>query len=93
MGNFDIFWSLDAELDLDNIFEYYFEKSPLAAHRIINDIIDSAESLIFSGQFQLDEYKTGCRRIVIRHYKVLYTVDDEVAYIVRVFDSRRNPKL
>lgn len=91
MVNYDILWTYEAENDLDVIFEYYFEKSPSAAYNIVNDIINSAETLIFSNQYQVDFFKTNCRRIVVRHYKVLYTIDGNMAYILRVFDSRQNP--
>ena len=91
MANYDIVWTYEAENDLDDIFEYYFQKSQLAAYHILNDIIESAESLVFEGQYQRDAYKTNCRRIVVRHYKVLYTVEQNTAYIIRVFDSRQNP--
>jgi len=86
-----ILWTHEAEIDIDEIYEYYFEKSPLAASRIINDIITSAESLVFSDQYQIEDYKTNCRRIIIRNYKVLYTYHDEFIYILRVFDTRQNP--
>lgn len=91
MANYDIVWTYEAENDLDGIFEYYFQKSQLAAYRIINDIIESAENLVFSSQYQRDAYKDNCRRIVVRHYKLLYTVEENTAYILRVFDSRQNP--
>ena len=86
-----VLWSAEAENDIDAIYEYYFEKSPLAASRIVNDIIDSTEGLVFAKQYQMDEYAVGIRRIIVRHYKVLYIVQNETTYIVRIFDSRQNP--
>ncbi|WP_117590886.1 type II toxin-antitoxin system RelE/ParE family toxin [Flavobacterium subsaxonicum] len=48
MNSPNVFWTLEAENDIDAIYEYYFEKSPDAAARIINDIINSAESMVHS---------------------------------------------
>ena len=68
----------------------YFEKSPIVALRLLNEIITSTESLVFSNQYQIENYKSNCRRIVIKNYKVLYTVEVDSIYILRVFDSRRS---
>lgn len=48
MANYDILWSYEAENDLDDVFEYYFQKSQRAAYTIIADIIEAVESLVFS---------------------------------------------
>ncbi|AIL13482.1 hypothetical protein IM40_08260 [Candidatus Paracaedimonas acanthamoebae] len=33
-----IFWTLSAQLDLENIFDYIFQQNPQAAHRIYEEI-------------------------------------------------------
>jgi len=90
MNKLSVFWTQEAENDLDLIYDYYFEKSPIVALRLINEIITSTESLVFSNQYQFENYKPDCRRIVIKNYKVLYTVEVDSIYILRVFDSRRS---
>jgi len=90
MNKISVFWTQEAENDLDLIYDYYFEKSPIVALRLINEIIASTESLVFSNQYQIEDYKSDCRRIVIKNYKVLYTIEIDSIYIVRVFDSRRS---
>ena len=60
MNKLSVFWTHEAENDLDLIYDYYFEKSPIVALRLLNEIITSAESLVFSNQYQIENYKSDC---------------------------------
>lgn len=60
-----ILWSKQSENDLDDILEYYLETSPEKAYLHINNIINSVEQIVFSEQWQVDEYDTSFRRIIV----------------------------
>lgn len=93
LQNFQIIWSISAQTDIKNIFYFIQSKSTQGAKNVINDIITKTETLVFFQQYQIEEWKPECRRIVIRNYKILYTIDvpNKIINIVRVFDARQNP--
>ena len=88
-------WLPQAMALLDNIYDYYSEKSQTAAIRLYNNILDSAEPLRTfpnAGPFEplLEEYEDGFRSIVAeKHYKLIYTVKDELVEIHAVWDCRQ----
>ncbi|MFP9098754.1 type II toxin-antitoxin system RelE/ParE family toxin [Flavobacterium sp. RHBU_24] len=85
-------WSLRAKKDVEKIYFHLREKnSVLTSQKIIAEISSAPEAIIFPEQYQFDDYITDCRRIIIRHYKILYHVQNETISIVSVFDSRNNP--
>ncbi|MBC8603771.1 type II toxin-antitoxin system RelE/ParE family toxin [Parabacteroides acidifaciens] len=88
-------WLPQAMALLDNIYDYYSEKSQTAAIRLYNNILDSAEPLRTfpnAGPVEplLEEYKDGFRSIVAeKHYKLIYTVKEELVEIHAVWDCRQ----
>ena len=88
-------WLPQAMALLDNIYNYYYKKSPTAAIRLYNNILDSAEPLRTfpnAGPFEplLEEYEDGFRSIVAeKHYKLIYTVKDELVEIHAVWACRQ----
>ena len=85
-------WSDDAKYDLSVIFHALSQRNSSATSRkILKEIILSTTSIIFPEQFQVDENRKDCRRIIIRNYKVLYNIQENMINIVTVIDSRRNP--
>lgn len=88
-----IVWSSQSEKDLDDILEYFLEFSPEKAHQHILNIIDGAEEIIFTGQWQVDEYDPSCRRAIIeRKFRVLYKVIDKTILVTRVYPTQKDPK-
>ena len=75
----DIAWSDNAIALLDNIYRFYSKKSQTAAIRLYNKLLDSAE-----------EYDCEFRSLVVeKHYKLIYTVTDELIEIHAVWDCRQ----
>ena len=93
-GTFDkVVWSPQSENDLDEILEYYLDAKSEKAYQHIVDIVDGAEEIVFSRQWQVDEYDRSCRRAIIkRKFRVLYKVIDRNVLITRVYPTRKNPK-
>ena len=60
------------------------------SRRILREIILSPINFTFPEQFQLDEFRKNCRRIIVRNYKVFY-IHQDIINIITVIDSRRNP--
>ena len=91
--NFDeIVWSPQSDKDLDDILEYYQKVSPEKAHQHIVDILNGAEEMVFSEQWQIDEYDPSCRRAIIkRKFRVLYKVIDKTVLVTRVYPTKKDP--
>lgn len=91
----DIAWSDNAIALLDNIYRFYSKKSQTAAIRLYNKLLDSAEPLrVFpqAGPIEplLKEYDCEFRSLVAeKHYKLIYTVTDELIEIHAVWDCRQ----
>ena len=87
-----IYWTRGAKIDLENIYNYYKDKSESFARQIRGELLNAPKSVVFPKQYQVDEIDNRFRRIIIRHYKVLYGQSDGFLYIHRIFDARQNPK-
>ena len=73
-----IFWTVFAEKELENIFEYYKEKAGYRiAKRLVDNIYDTTETLkdqyeIGQKEELLIERVEEFRYLVVKNYKVIY---------------------
>lgn len=80
---------------LDDIYDFYSEKSIIAAARLYDNLLDSAEILKtfpYAGPIEprLEEHKVCFRSLVVeKHYKLIYTVHEELIEIHAVWDCRQ----
>jgi plasmid stabilization system protein ParE len=94
-----IIWSDFAEKELDLIFEYYKENASLSvAQRLLKGIISTPNrllknQLIGQTELQLIDLKNNYRYLVYKHYKIIYSLDNEkrLIKIADVFDTRQKP--
>ena len=91
MGNLKIIWTNTAKEQLKTIFYFYSEKSNQAGTNIKNEILKTTKEIHFPDQYQKDEIEPEFRRIIVRHYKVLYKEYQGIIFIARVFDTRQEP--
>lgn len=85
MNNYQIFWSLTSRDDLNKI-KNNISKS------LLSKIINAPKQLTFPEQFQKDDYRIDCRRIIVGNFKILYQHSNDSIFIIRVFNSRHNPE-
>jgi len=90
-NKFEIEWTDLAISSLQDIYNFYVHKSKQAANNVINDILDSPETIKYSNQYQIDELFPEFRRIVVRDYKVLYLVNENVITVYDVICTLTNP--
>ena len=91
-NKFVIFWTENAKEDLKDI--YISLKKVISkdkAAKIRDELFNCTDSIVFAEQFQLDEYRFDCRRIIIRNYKILYQIKANSIFVIRVFNSFQNP--
>lgn len=86
-------WTNTAKRDLKQIYNYIknVKKSPQGALNVVNDIIEASATIIYFEQYQKDEINNTFRRIIIRHYKIVYDREGDDIVILRVFSTYQNP--
>lgn len=88
---FEIIWSLQAELDLHNILLFWLEhnKSITFPEKLYNEILETTESLVqnpyIGKNIQIEDY----RRILVRYYLIVYRVEKTEIRILRILDGRQ----
>jgi mRNA-degrading endonuclease RelE of RelBE toxin-antitoxin system len=85
MNKLKIIWSLESKLDLKRI------KNNVTKAKL-KSISNAIKQIIFPEQFQIDEYRTDCRRIIVGNFKILYQFSNETIRIIKVFNSLHDPK-
>jgi len=87
-----VFWTKIAKEDLKDIYISLKKVvSKEKAIKIRDELFNCTNSIVFAEQFQVDEYRFDCRRIIIRNYKVLYQIKENSIFVIRVFNSFQNP--
>lgn len=84
-------WTNTAKAQLKAIYEIYKVKSLQGATTLKDEILHATRELHFAGQYQKDEIEPEFRRIIVRHYKILYIEENGIVFIARIFDTRQNP--
>lgn len=85
-------WTDTARAALRNIFNFHVINSEQSAVNIVNDIIDTADSIVFANQYQVDDINPNYRRMVVRYYKILYKEHQNIVSIMNVVSTKDNPK-
>ena len=84
-------WTNSAKIALKHIFEFHAAISELAAEIIIKDIIDTADSIVFAHQYQVDAINPKYRRMIVKQYKIIYKTGDNIVFIMNIVSTRANP--
>jgi len=88
---FKIVWSKESKQSVKDIYDFYKHKSLQGAKNVKKEIINSPKSIIYAKQFQVDDVNPKYRRIIVRDYKVLYRVANDLVNIVDVICTRKDP--
>ncbi len=84
----------EAQEDLGAAVRFLAEKSPEAAFRLGNELLDAALSLVvFPRRGSPVRRRPGLRKLSYRHHLIFYQVNESAQWIevVRIWDGRRNP--
>lgn len=94
----NIEWTLEAKKDLKNIYMFYTKHfSKTLALKIKNEALNKVKTLELGTQLGQEEellkfLNQGHRYLISNHNKIIYKVENKVAYITHVFDTRQNPE-
>ena len=96
-GRYKIFWASSALNQLDEIYDFIAEISPVIAKRVTQGLEKKAKSLKnspFIGQEEtlLKEFGFQHRYLVYSNYKIIYLVVEYSIYIVAIIDTRSDPE-
>lgn len=94
MAKLKTVWTDRAKAQLKHIYDYlkYEKKTPQGAANVKNDLIRASKEVIFAEQYQKDDINPNYRRIVVRHYKLIYKEEKGKIIILRVFDTLQSPQ-
>ncbi|KDN54483.1 type II toxin-antitoxin system RelE/ParE family toxin [Flavobacterium seoulense] len=84
MNKLKIIWSLESKSDLNKI------KNNVSKAKLKN-IVAAPKQIVYPEQFQIDEYRKDCRRIIEGNYKILYQFENNEIRIIKIFNSLHNP--
>jgi plasmid stabilization system protein ParE len=92
-------WSPAAIQDLDETYGFYAKKSLQTAAMLYNSIIDEAEILksqpyIAAVDLVFEDFTEVIRSLLVskRRFKIVYHIENETVYVLRVWDCRQNPE-
>ena len=93
---YNIIWDFQARDDLRKLYTFLSEKNISAANRLVSDISKKIRLLInnpFLAPVEplLNDKRNTYHSLVVRNYKVVYTVENAVVVIARIWDCRQNP--
>jgi len=83
-------WSDEATHDLKSIYYNLLRNSKKKASAIRSEIFIAPRGIIFPEQFQLDNIHIKYRRIIVRNYKILYSIDGNIIRIALVINSHQD---
>ncbi|MFM9840281.1 MAG: type II toxin-antitoxin system RelE/ParE family toxin [Cyclobacteriaceae bacterium] len=93
----EVTWTEEAESDLQNIYNF---NSPLMgeqkAFQLIEKLVlktDILNNEVLSGTRYISNRKPeiNYQKLVYGNYLIIYRVEENLIYIVRVFDARQDP--
>lgn len=93
MTKLRIIWTEQAKLALKAIYDYYKDRSLQGAKNVKSDLLKSPKTILFAKQYQVDEINPKYRRIVVRHFKVLYKEEKGVIQVVDIVSTRQSPEV
>lgn len=88
-------WLPQAIALLDKIYDFYATKSEQAASKLYNRLLDSANPLKIFPQAGIvepliQEYNKCFRSLAVeKHYKLIYTITDDLIEIHAIWDCRQ----
>jgi len=90
-----IIWHNKAKQDLDENIRYIAKQSPKNALMVLETLtalVDTLKTFPFAYLKEPVYNKENIRFIVKWNFKIIYQVKNKTIYILRVFNTRQNPK-
>jgi plasmid stabilization system protein ParE len=89
-------WSRLADLDLQAAHAFLEKRNPSAAQRFAREILEALahiEAHPEAGAVAADLLPRGMyRHWICGHYRLIFRMDEDWIWLLRIWDSRRNPE-
>ncbi len=97
MEVFHVEWTVEAEKDLQTVYYFVRQNSEETATKIIEELVRISRTLTtfpFRNPVEplLNKSNIEFRFLVKWNYKIVYFVEHQTVFIIRVFDTRQNPE-
>jgi toxin ParE1/3/4 len=86
----------EAEIDLDDIWEFIAADDPEAADKLADDILDAIDALVaypHQGYRRPNLTSRPLRFKLVREYVIAYAPEKKPLWVVAVFHGRRSPRV
>jgi plasmid stabilization system protein ParE len=93
MRTLKIQWTIQAQASLKTIYLYHKENSSQGANKLRNEIFNKVRNIRFAQQYQVDEINPKYRRIIVRHYKILYQEIQDTLWVMDLISTRQSPEV
>jgi toxin ParE1/3/4 len=87
-----LIWSLDALADIDEIAEYISRDSPFYAHRVVEELYASADTLLRQprmGRVVPELGQPTIRERFVYSYRLIYEITPSALHILAVIHGKR----
>lgn len=91
----EVIWSPESENELSGILNYLItEWSIDIAKSLLDNVNEHIEKISLNPQLYPIIFRKGKFRkcVVTKHNSIIYVLNKETVYILRIFDTRQNPK-
>lgn len=87
-------WDIKAKDSLKLIYQYLKKKSLQGAISVKNDLLAETKKLhLFPNKYQIEpNLGAPYPYCVVRHYKIIYRLNEEELRVVDIFDTQQDPK-
>lgn len=96
MKNYPVIFTVRAIRDLDAIYDYIAEDSPVAADQIISRLEVFCNETLSAHPYiglQVNQMQQGLRSFTIGSYRILYSVPKQSVMIKRIIHGSRDMKI
>ena len=91
----EVIWTTSARNELDDIVAYIAKDAPLSALAFLEEVLDTADSLTTlseRGRIVPEFQNPLAREIFIKHYRLLYKIQDRAVYVLGLIHGARDFK-
>jgi plasmid stabilization system protein ParE len=94
MAKYKINWSVEAEIDLTQILEFYIQRNKTAKYskKLYSKIKKDISSISKNPKLGIETEFDTVRALVTGNYQIIYEIIDDNIVISMLWDCRRNPE-
>ena len=94
MAKYKVIWSIEAEIDLTGILEFYIQRNKTAIYskKLFSKIKKDISSISKNTKLGIETEFDTVRVLITGDYQIIYEIIDDNIVISMLWDCRRNPE-